>query len=187
MTASVPMVAFGFFGSQTSGFQRYIVSQVPEEYAARVIDRDFEVEKRKPIWNAALNKATDNFEDSGVRKVLVLGDSLSGDLYVALAASGVEFPNSQFRRMRLDDRCMPILAKMLADNGTLQNDAVGKRCAKEASAVASSDLFGQADEIVLAANWQPTTVQSGIDLSLALAGPNKLVSLLGVAAFNDMA
>ena len=100
--AIVPLAAFGVAGARSDGFHAYLTAQIPEEFADRVIDRDAEVAARKPIWRAVMDEATLPFETADeTRRVLILGDSLSGDLMVATGGHPERFPGVAFRRARL--------------------------------------------------------------------------------------
>lgn len=185
VAAMIPMGVFGGLGVQTSGFQAFKLSQLPEEFAERAIDREAEVKARKPVWNAALSTATDDFTNFEQRQVLILGDSLSGDLFVALTQQPELFPEIEVRRLRLDDRCMSLMVDVLmnAHSGAASGDG----CSKEVSTVLNSSVFEAAEEIVLATNWQVETAPEGLNLAELLIDEERTAAMLGVAAFNDMA
>lgn len=181
--ALLPLVAFGMLGVGTTGYQSYLVSRIPDAYAAQVIDREAEVAARELVWGPVVAAASAPFEADDRQRVLILGDSLSGDLIVATGGHQSLYPETQFRRVRLDDTCM---AEMVPALGGAVPRGDG-RCAREIRNLLEKDLLGTADEIVLAANWQPETMENGIALAEALSVQGQVISLLGVAAFNDMA
>ena len=186
--AVLPLLAFGIAGVRSAGFQDYIIGRVPPALAGRVIDRDAEVAARAPVWDAVETAATAPFDDTGQRRVLILGDSLSGDLIVATGGHAADFPGTAFRRQRLDDPCMPVLTAWLAAGAAASDLPAGDgKCGREARAVITGGLLEAADEVVLAANWQPDTAEGGLALATALGARGKAVSIQGVAAFNDMA
>jgi hypothetical protein len=63
----------------------------------------------------------------------------------------------------------------------------GGTCSAEVARIVESTLFEISDEIVLAANWQVDTAENGLALARAIVASGREVSILGVAAFNDMA
>lgn len=182
------LVTFGVIGIRTTGFQSYMLAQVPKEFAHKVIDRTEEVAARRLAWEPVIAEAAKPFSDTGnVRRILILGDSLSADLMMATGGRADKFPGSEFRRIRLDDRCMPRMIQALGEaRSPSENES--EKCARETRAVLTSGLIEEADEIVLAANWQPETAEDGITLARLLKEQKGItVDLLGVAAFNDMA
>ena len=186
VAAMVPLMVFGVVGSRTAGFQAFLTSRIPAEFAERVIDREAEVGARKGIWASVVGDSTRPFPVADTRrKILILGDSLSADLMVATGGHSDLFPESVFRRFRLDDRCMREMVSRF-DDGALRA-AGDSRCEREIQGLNDAGLIETADEVVLAANWQVETVEGGIDLARALGGEDMQVSILGVAAFNDMA
>ena len=185
-SALLLLMAFGVIGSRTAGFQAIKMSCIPAEFAERVLDREAEIQARKAVWDRVSVNAELPFEPSdGRHKVLILGDSLSGDLIVATTVNAERFSGSVFRRVRLDDRCMQDMTVLLEEDISLAPE--GSRCAREIRELSDTALIESADEIVLAANWQFETVENGIALAKALVARDKQVSILGVAAFNDMA
>lgn len=141
---------------------------------------------RAPLWDRVVDASTGPFSVDGARhQVLILGDSLSGDLIVATAGYPARFPETEFRRMPLDDRCMARMIVALEQGAPQTADT--ERCAREVRRLLRADLIGTADEIVLAAGWQRETVEDGLTLARMLAGRGTPVAVQGVAAFNDMA
>jgi peptidoglycan/LPS O-acetylase OafA/YrhL len=186
LLAALPMAVFGVVGVRTTGFQALLLAQISAEHKHRVIDRDKEVAARAPLWDRLEDASTRPFsEGDGRHKVLILGDSMSGDLIVATAGHPDRFPKTEFRRMRLDDRCMGRM--VMAIDQSLREAGSKERCAREVTQLLSSNLIETADEIVLAANWQPETVDDGIALAQRLVDRGTPVAIQGVAAFNDVA
>ena len=171
----LPPVAFGVGAHLTSGYRDLYLARLAPDAARLVIDRNAEVATRQPIWDEALAGATLSFEPDGGRRVLILGDSLSADLFVAMHRQPEM--GSQFRRLRLDDTC---LSAYLLGKGA-------EACLREVRTLQTSGLLDQADEVVLAANWDPGTWRDGVAFALRIASPGRQVSIQGVAAFNDMA
>lgn len=186
MIVLIPLAAFGAIGVRTAGYQAYMTAQIPPEYADQVIDRSAEVASREPIWRAIIAAAAEPFSRGGTKhRVLILGDSLSGDLIVATAGYADRFPGTEFRRTRLDDRCMH---RMIVALERKLNPDDGDGCDREVRKVMQTGLIETANEIVLAANWQRETVEDGVKLARMLRlDRGKSVSFLGIAAFNDMA
>lgn len=184
VATAAPLFVFGYAGARSAGFQATITASIPPEFASRVIDRQAALAARRPIWRPAMEDGTQPFPEGDAHRVLILGDSLSADLLVATAGHADMFPASVFRRQRLDDPCMNGLTAHLAGK---EDAGLGETCAEELRTVTEGPLLAPADEIVLAANWQPETVGNGIELARSLRREGYAVSILGVAAFNDMA
>lgn len=189
LAVGLPLMVFGLAAATTRGFQTYMVSRIPEEAVGRVIDRDVVVAARRPIWAASESAGSLPFEMTGERRILILGDSLSGDLITATGGHSALFPTQEFRRMRLDDYCMDVMAAALDGVNPLPTgqDSNGTDCAVSVRALQDGPLLWPAEEIVLIANWNPTTADNGVALAGALIREGKSVSIVGVAAFNDMA
>ncbi len=171
----VPVVVFGLGAHFNAGYRDIYLARLSPEAATLAIDRDAEVATRGPIWSETLADATRPFDPDGGRRVLILGDSLSGDLFVAMDRQ--PYMGVQFRRKRLNDTCMPAF---LTGSGS-------DRCLGEAERLRASGLLEDADEIVLAANWDPRTWRHGVATAEYLLNPGRQLSIQGLAAFNDMA
>jgi peptidoglycan/LPS O-acetylase OafA/YrhL len=92
--------------------------------------------------------------DSPRQKVLILGDSMSEDLYAAVTVNAEMFPGIEFRRCLLDDTCMQDFAAVLTA-GTSSPVQPASDCHPSNARLRDDPLFQQADTIVLCAQWLP--------------------------------
>lgn len=175
MIVVTPALAFGIGAHIHSGYRDIYLARLSPEAARFALDRDAEVEARRPVLEQAIAGADISFDINGSRRVLILGDSVSVDLFVALQRqTGMA---AQFRRQRLDDTCFPTFL-----------DGIGsERCLEEVADLRASGLIEQADEIVLAANWDAQTWPYGMSFAEQFASPERLVSIQGLAVFTDLA
>lgn len=147
-----------------SGFREY-VDQVEEGWSAR-----------DSLWSDLIPMAAEPFSKTGPsRKVLVLGDSLSEDVYVSLVRNQHRFPDSEFRQFRLDDMCMRYLPKAES------NDA----CGRSVQNFIATGLGTVADSIIVAADWKQDSVQD-LRALLDFLDDGKSVLVFETAAFVDM-
>jgi hypothetical protein len=133
--------------------------------------------ERHERWADLLDSADAPFRaDRARRRVLVVGDSLAEDLFVALTLNPDRFPNEDFRLLRLDDRCMGHVSS--------PDDGEQDTCAREARAFRSSELPEQADLVLISAGWDRASPPPLDTLLHALAG--QAVVVFGSAAFAEM-
>jgi hypothetical protein len=172
--------SLGVLGHVQDGFIDYRLSRIDSELRNFVIDREAELAARGSVWSQTLRNSDRPFEDNALPRVLILGDSKSQDLYVALASSGSAFDGIQFRRQRLDNDCMRSLAG-------LDPSHVGSRpCRIELSALLERGLLGQADLIVLTNTWTAWTNTTVVDFIGSLVADEKRVVVMGTGNFNDL-
>ena len=176
--------AFGYMGQRTNGYFVVKLAMIPEAYRDLVIDRDSQLRARDAFWLPLLAQADQPFDKDAAHRVLILGDSLSEDLLMAVTLRVDATPGIAFRRLLLDDVCMSAAAAALTVPSTAVLPSDG--CAAEIEAFLDTGLMQAADEIVLTAGWQTETVDGGVALVAALRAQNKAVALVGTAAFNDM-
>lgn len=110
------------------------------------------------------------------RKILLVGDSLSGDSFFALSSFGKD---AQYRRVHLDDECMAGISRI---------EPVDMAIPCRGESVRFGRLLENADEIVLIALWQPRTYVSGYRFASMMTDVlNKPVTISGAALFPDLA
>ncbi len=176
--------AFGYMGQRTNGYFDVKLTMIPDDYRELVIDRDGQLRAREAFWTPLLTQADQPFDEDAAHRVLILGDSMSEDLLMAVTLRADATPGIAFRRLRLDDVCMSAAAVALTAPHTAAPQTNG--CGAEITAFLDTGLMQVADEIVLTAGWQTETVYGGVALVKALRAQNKAVALVGTAAFNDM-
>lgn len=181
---AVCFVAVGYMGHRTDGFMSYKLDQLDPRYRKYVIDRNSELALRKASWDRYVAQADTAFPaGDGRARVLILGDSKSEDLYLALMMNEELFSSSVFRRMRLDDECM----RDLVDRLDRPNAGIGDPiCRTEVEELLGKPLLEQANEIVLTATWQIHTYRHAADVVGRLSSQGKKVSVISTANFNDV-
>lgn len=185
--AMLALGVFGYTGHRSNGFFDAKLAMMPLEAREHVIDREAEISERLARWAPLDVRSADPFPAaSGVRRILILGDSMSEDLMMAVAMPPEHGPVTSFRRLPLDDACMGAAAHVLAASERAWDLDSPQGCADELADLWQADLLGQADEVVLTAGWQAETVDEALALAAALRDAGKTVSVVGIAAFNDM-
>ena len=178
---------FGYAGHSSNGFFDAKLAMMPHEARKHVIDREAEILERDARWAPLDVRSADPFpESTGIRNILILGDSMSEDLMLALAMNPEQGPDTAFRRLPLDDVCMGVAANVLSAWEREWHSEPPQGCAGELADLWQTDLLELADEVVLSAGWQAETVDEALALAAALRDAGKTVSVVGIAAFNDM-
>ena len=109
------------------------------EYAKK--DRDLK-------WKKLIEDSEKPYSDSERKKILIIGDSLSEDLFVSSAISTKLQEKIDIRRLTFDDRCALFIA-----TGIEQTNHDDGKCSDAVNVYLKSDLFHSADLIIIAANW----------------------------------
>ena len=111
----------------------------------------FEIEKaaRRVFVKQMINGAERPFSESGKLNLLIIGDSVSEDLYVASKMSKKLTSTLDIRRLEFDDEC----AKHIVTNGRELNHRIPEFCSDTLKKYRNSNLFKDADIIVIAAAW----------------------------------
>jgi len=180
----IVMVLFSYAGLKSQGFFDIKVGLVNLAWREKIIDRENEIKLREVLLNSLEEAAHKPYLDEETKNILVLGDSLSEDIFMAASVNQILFPKSEFRRFSLDDVCMSYLAESFAD--TLPKKTVLGHCQLEIDILKNSGILANTDEIVLAAGWQTDTYLNGIQLAKYFAQQDIEMSVVGIAAFNDM-
>tara|TARA_B110000459_G_C16580895_1_gene481247 strand:- start:182 stop:1855 length:1674 start_codon:yes stop_codon:yes gene_type:complete len=188
LALSISLIIFfvivGYKGHKNDGYLAYKISQVEDEFKGFVIDKNKKYQEREKVFNKFLKSKESSSafnEPSDLNKVLILGDSKSEDLYVSIMLNKELFPKSQFRRMRLDNRCMTSLQKFK------NTDKFSMVCAEEIESLLSSDLLKHADTIFISNTWELFNNSSVKDFIKSLNKNNKRVLIMGTGNFNDVA
>jgi peptidoglycan/LPS O-acetylase OafA/YrhL len=178
MCGVILFVSLGYYGHQNNGFLEYKLAQIPESRQHLLIDIKKERDAREKVWRPLLREASRPFDSARETAVLILGDSVSEDLYVALSIDNEEFSNFSFRRLSLDDTCM----KYLYDS-----PPASSICQSEVSAIRSSQLSTDAAIVLVSATWQQHTVKDITEVLRYFDRPDVTVIVVGSANFNDVA
>lgn len=171
MFAALSLVFFmiGVYGHVTQGFKKMKLSFIAENKRSVFVDFFSELDQKKQAW-AKITKPDDFFNDSR-KKILILGDSMSGDFQFAVALNGQSLGTNQFVRLDLPAPSMEQLLTYLIKDGKpdvpvsdpMENFDTLKR------------LVSSSEEIVLAANWTKSSIPSALKLAEYLAKTHKHV------------
>lgn len=157
---SLSFLLTGVAGHQTWGFKELKLSKIVAERKYIYVDHEIEAE-RKNVLSKEIEKKTVDISDTRIKKILILGDSVSHDLDLALKIKADNFSKYQFKNMSLDD---PEMRSFLA---YLQSTSL---VAGQLSDYA--EIKKQLDtsyEVVLAAGWTKETAKDGLALAKYLA------------------
>ena len=171
----IAIFAFGgYLLHKTDGLKQWKLEALSPELSSFVIDSTAEIYERRQIKYNLIPTAKIPFnEELDSHKVLILGDSKSEDLYVAIATNyaGTKY---QFRWLYYDDVEMnnefPKWSSLSAEENRV-----------------SSELLSKADEIVLSATWQYQSIDGVVGFVKFLKELDKKVSIVSTANFNDVA
>ncbi len=125
--------------------------------------------------------------DPAKKRILIFGDSVSGDLYGSMMLNQERFQGLEIRRLQLDDRCMGDFVRLL--KGAELRSLHDKSCRRGLDKIRSGSLFPEADVLVLNAHW----ARSGGDrphldamaLAEMLAAQGRQVDVVGLLAMKD--
>jgi peptidoglycan/LPS O-acetylase OafA/YrhL len=145
-------------------------------------------EQRVAMVQSFRDVATSQFKsDPETTKILIIGDSVAADLFIGLMLQSDRLPGLQFRRARLDDRCMMAAANVLLGSLSANQDAAD--CGEDIGSLASDDRLTEADVVVLNAHWRQRPndrPDSGaIALAEVLADRGKTVAMVGLLSIKE--
>ena len=175
LTISV-LVVVGYYGHQSDGLKRIIISRLLESHDGLVLDTKMALTERGKYWDEFLPFAGNNYSpNSSARKVLILGDSKSEDMYVSMMTISAG-DQHEYRRLRLDIACMD-----------MRFIGLSEACSEQLLGVVQSTLYKESDDIVLTATWQFTAdpaIETFVD---RLIGDGKRLFVFSTSNFNDVA
>ncbi len=161
----------GLYFHKSNGMQKYKFSKISMENTNLILNYENEKKDRIKFWNKQLMSSTLPFKkEKNSKKVLILGDSKSEDFYVSATIKNIE--GYQFRRLGLNNNC---------------NDQiiVPKRCKYNAKKVLNSELFKQAQIIILSNTWHYLTNKYVINFIKNLTNLNKQIYVVSTSNFSD--
>ena len=191
--SAVGMAAFvglGFIGHRMSDRITQIrLQSVEPALRSQFRTRESLVADRNAFVAQFLPEAGKDFStDQATKKVLILGDSVSEDLYSALMVNSELFPGIEFRRLMLDEPCMQAAAHLVAE-GELPAAIDEKTCRVALERLRDGPLLQAADVIVLCSNWPRyithSTHEGGIALAEALAAKGRQVRIVGLMSLQE--
>ncbi len=177
------LVGVGYWGHKSIGWQAYKLARLPAHTREFVINRDHQAEIRGPIWDTLNERAEVPFDTIGTgKRVLIMGDSVGTDLYVAMT---IEQPklhqNIDLRVIEMDDKCMAELTQFWesASQPSL-------RCNRSIANISNSELLAYSEIVVLAVAWQAPFIRDVTVLVESLRAQGKDVMVVGATNFNEM-
>jgi peptidoglycan/LPS O-acetylase OafA/YrhL len=176
----------GHFGGEK--MTEWRLSGVSPEQRAAFVPRDRLIAERRAMVEHFKGLQTRPFSMSANKtRVLILGDSMSEDFFISMMATEHLFPSLEVRRFWLDDPCMPYFTHLI-ETGELTYQR-GGRCRASLERIVESQLFEQADVVVLTAYWVARADKrphiDGIQLARTIIERDKKVILVGVLAMKD--
>ncbi|MBK1646026.1 hypothetical protein CKO25_15485 [Thiocapsa imhoffii] len=126
-------------------------------------------------------------QTEGVRKVLILGDSMARELYGSIHLASPRIDGIEVRRHYLDDPCMPDFAQFLRTGSR----PVGSdpECWASIESIRDAPLFEEADLIVLNAHWGRrggvAYHPGAMELAERLVEQGREVAMVGILALQD--
>ena len=183
-------VGLGFVGHRMSDRITQIrLRSVDPALRSQFRTRESLVADRNAFVAQFLPEAGGDFStDTATKKILILGDSVSEDLYSALMVNSELFPGIEFRRLMLDEPCMQAAAHLVA-KGELPAAIDEKTCRVALERLRDGPLLKAADMIVLCSNWPRyithSTHEGGIALAEALAARGRQVRIVGLMSIQE--
>lgn len=141
-------ISYGAYLQHSFGLKKLKMSSLSPKTIQYLDILEQETKMRKEIWNKLLSKAEIPFGKTAKQNFLFIGDSLSEDLYVVSKMSKKLESTITSRRLAFDEEC----AKHIVTNGREINHG-GNFCADSIESYLKSDLFDDADVIVIATTW----------------------------------
>ena len=183
-------VGLGFIGHRMSDqITQVRLRSVDPARRSQFRTRESLVADRNAFVAQFLPEAGKDFSaDTATKKILILGDSVSEDLYSALMVNSELFPGIEFRRLMLDEPCMRAAAHLVA-KGELPESIDEKTCRVALERLRDGPLLQAADVIVLCSNWPRyithSTHEGGIELAEALAARGRQVRIVGLMSIQE--
>jgi len=183
-------VGLGFVGHRLSDRITEIrLQSVDPALRSQFRTRESLVADRNAFVAQFLPEAGNDFSsDTATKKILILGDSVSEDLYSAVIVNSELFPGIEFRRLTLDEPCMRAAAHAIA-TGELPAAIEEEDCRSQLERLRDGTLLKAADVIVLCSNWPRyithSTHEGGIELAEALAARGRQVRIVGLMSIQE--
>ena len=183
-------VGLGFIGHRMSDqITQVRLRSVDPARRSQFRTRESLVADRNAFVAQFLPEAGKDFSaNTATKKILILGDSVSEDLYSALMVNSELFPGIEFRRLMLDEPCMQAAAQLVAQ-GELPAAIDEKTCRVALERLRDGPLLQAADVIVLCSNWPRyithSTHDGGIELAEALAARGRQVRIVGLMSIQE--
>lgn len=177
LCGTAALAGIGLAGHWTGGFARAKYSAAGPQFEKFDLQLRELTDRRQELWPEILEGSQSAFNHTpGRRRVLILGDSLADDLFVALMLERERFEGDEFRRLPLDDLCMGGVGE--------DPDDVGGPCSTELAAFSQSALLEDADLVLISAGWDRDSPER-LDVLLQQLEDRPAV-VFGSAGFSEM-
>jgi peptidoglycan/LPS O-acetylase OafA/YrhL len=174
---SLGLLCFSIYGHLSFGLQKAKLQLLSENKRNFYVDQFTEnLSKEKTVQSLDLNKYVPDIKEGTHRKVLIIGDSMASDLYLALKLNDSLYKNHLVRIYLLDDLNMDNFLNYVI----MQKHTVPPKSVDTYERLKL--LIANNDDIVLAANWSKETAAVSLELGNYLSSLNKIVYI--VDAFN---
>ena len=147
----IPLLIFCLYGilmHASEGLKDLKISFLTPQAKKLMLKLNEQQIERAIFWVNQLKVAEKPFPKDSKYKILLLGDSLSEDLFVVGSSSISISQVANFRRLAFDDEC----AKNIITNGTEVNHNL-ILCSESLSHNFESELFVDSDIIIIASAW----------------------------------
>ena len=100
--------------------------------------------------------ATREYNNASSKKILVVGDSHSKDIFNSLFLNGSAIPSTEVRRMPLNDSCLYLFSGQAPPRSHIERQI--NLCRQQAEELLTSSLYRNADTIILSSRWSRTSI-----------------------------
>ena len=171
IAVSLMLFSMGVAGHILKGYQNEKLSLLADYKRNIFVDFFSEIIQKEKVQEKISERYAVNFNKDSRKKILILGDSLSGDFLLAVTLNAKLLKNNEFIRQDLDDPLMSSFLEYLmksVDMGSATRNPI-----KNFNNL--KQLIADSDEIVLAANWTKATAPQALRLAEYLAKDNKKI------------
>ena len=176
------LLFIGYSLHKHNGFLEYKISKVAPDQRTFIIDLEKEKASKFSLKSKFRASSRKPFtKNPATEKILILGDSVSYDLYLAVKVNEHLFPEKEFRHQRLDDACFKYLGDAILPKDT------SRECLVSIPRLSKSQQYMHADRIFFSAVWQQQSVLDVLKAIDFFGGGGRELTFIGSANFNDVA
>jgi len=176
LTCALFFVSFGYIGHSKDGFRDLIYKKYSSNSNMNIIDKQFELSKRKAIWEELLNNSSSSFTKNSKPKILIVGDSKSEDLLVSMKLNKQLSEKYQIVRLELNDACMNIRQ---------DNKQLSSSCKKNLNSFNEFFNTNSPDVIMFSNTWTGKFNKNVSDFISNIADLNQVI-VFSTGNFNDI-
>lgn len=171
--------ALGILGHANNGFYIWKTDTIPEEKKGMLIKIEGEKQARLDAFSAQKEYLMQPkfSQATGMKKVVVIGDSMGADLSITFAENLAIFQDYEFRYIPIANECLDELFSSMAS-----------KCKGKFKSVLDSKLLQHSDLIIVSFLWKDGADFSSIKRFLTeIKAINGKILVLGSAGFQDIA